>query len=1201
MKKFFLCTLLLIFSTGLYAQFSGSGSGTSNDPYIITNGDELNQIRFFLNNPNVYLKIVNDIELKTWIVDNNPTQGWAPIGNSATSRFMGVLDGNSFAIKNFFVNRPTTNYIGLFGYTENATIKNIKFIDGSVKGLQYVGAVVGYATNTKFNSITSNLIITGFGSDVGGIVGAAKNSFLSKIVVNSVITGENNVGCLIGTFLYNLYSTINPGNGIKNNDITGNSVGIENVGVLIGYCSIEYSNYEIIISQNSVSGNSIGKNKVGGVIGYLIDANHASDFTISENYFSGNVGGDNNIGGIVGELQQPGIQYDFKLINNYTSGHIKGINNVGGIAGFLTCKTSKAKFISNNYSFADIESSGNCAGGIIGSSLSQNLAISNNVVMSPSIMSISKTNRICGETGWASHNFSNNYAWVKTSVIENGEVKQIVEDDLNGLNSGLSSLKNKTTYQGLGFDFTNIWNISNTESFPFFIWQTPPAEFTNEAFKAGSITVSGKCATGASITLKVNDISYKTVASGNIWSIVVPKLKVNDELSVTAQVSDKWHSYQVNETVQLNGDGTLINPYKIYTETDLKSIFDLGANYLLMNDIELTNTWVSIGTAANSLRGSFNGNNHIISNLYISADVASLFFQVASTATIKNLNVKASTSKQILGKTHTSGIVAINNGTIDSCSFTGNLVNPFFSTPVGESIPNCYIGGITAINKGNVLNSSSFGDKTSTSKSIYIGGLVGYNYGIISQSFSVGDINVSEEKNSADIFAQWSGAPSFVGGLAGYNKGSVDNAYASGSFSSTAHLTNAVPEYYINYVGGLIGINEGDISNTYTIGNVHAAGEICYAGGLVAYNTKKTELSYTNVNVSSNYRASGLVGYNVGTTASTKNCVALGRSVSGKNSINRIVGGFANNAPNPTVTDNYANKDMIVTVNGNIMSITDNFMQGTGKSLDQLKLQTNYSTLSFDFNTIWHIKGSVTFPYLFNIQSAPPEIVTPVYSGSSVAITGSHLENGSSVKVWTNKNSSAKYNTVVNGKWSVILDILNPNDSIFATASTGSKGESFAINTIAAASTYTISASANPNIGGSFSGAITYNSGETATLIATPNAGYKFIAWTENSLSVSTNPSYSFTVNANRSLVANFILNTGIGDQLQTDIRIYPNPVQDVLHIESPESKVLSVSVFDYLGRQLITTREKTVNISHLKPGIYLVKVNDKMFKIAKE
>ncbi len=69
---------------------------------------------------------------------------------------------------------------------------------------------------------------------------------------------------------------------------------------------------------------------------------------------------------------------------------------------------------------------------------------------------------------------------------------------------------------------------------------------------------------------------------------------------------------------------------------------------------------------------------------------------------------------------------------------------------------------------------------------------------------------------------------------------------------------------------------------------------------------------------------------------------------------------------------------------------------------------------------------------------------------------------------------------------------------------------------------YTITASANPLTGGSVSGYGTYNSGATCELTAAANTGYTFVNWTESGSQVSTNASYSFTVDSNRTLVANF-------------------------------------------------------------------------------
>ena len=69
---------------------------------------------------------------------------------------------------------------------------------------------------------------------------------------------------------------------------------------------------------------------------------------------------------------------------------------------------------------------------------------------------------------------------------------------------------------------------------------------------------------------------------------------------------------------------------------------------------------------------------------------------------------------------------------------------------------------------------------------------------------------------------------------------------------------------------------------------------------------------------------------------------------------------------------------------------------------------------------------------------------------------------------------------------------------------------------------YTITVSANPTNGGTVTGGGTYQQGQSCTVTATANMGYTFTNWTENGNVVSSSASYTFTVNGNRTLVANF-------------------------------------------------------------------------------
>ena len=69
---------------------------------------------------------------------------------------------------------------------------------------------------------------------------------------------------------------------------------------------------------------------------------------------------------------------------------------------------------------------------------------------------------------------------------------------------------------------------------------------------------------------------------------------------------------------------------------------------------------------------------------------------------------------------------------------------------------------------------------------------------------------------------------------------------------------------------------------------------------------------------------------------------------------------------------------------------------------------------------------------------------------------------------------------------------------------------------------YTVTLSSNPAAGGTTGGGGIFNSCSSITVAAVPNSGYTFTNWTEGVNVVSTNANYTFTLNGNRTLVANF-------------------------------------------------------------------------------
>src|SRR3989339_86776 len=197
MKKFIIFLLAFITIQSLliidcYA-FSGLGSGTSGDPYQITN---VNQLQEMNNNLNAYYILMNDIDAtvtSSW----NSGAGFMPIYN-----FIGTFDGLGHKITGLFIYRPF--WIGLFGSTvSGAIIKNVGLVDvkitgsGYPGGSNYIGALVGYNNG---GTITNSYATGSVRGDlrIGGLVGENTGTITNSYTTASV-TGVYHVGGLSGS------------------------------------------------------------------------------------------------------------------------------------------------------------------------------------------------------------------------------------------------------------------------------------------------------------------------------------------------------------------------------------------------------------------------------------------------------------------------------------------------------------------------------------------------------------------------------------------------------------------------------------------------------------------------------------------------------------------------------------------------------------------------------------------------------------------------------------------------------------------------------------------------------------------------------------------------------------------------------------------------------------------------------------------
>ena len=145
---------------------------------------------------------------------------------------------------------------------------------------------------------------------------------------------------------------------------------------------------------------------------------------------------------------------------------------------------------------------------------------------------------------------------------------------------------------------------------------------------------------------------------------------------------------------------------------------------------------------------------------------------------------------------------------------------------------------------------------------------------------------------------------------------------------------------------------------------------------------------------------------------------------------------------------------------------------------------------------------------------------------------------------------------------------------------------------------------ATASAGGMVSGAGTYQKGETVTLVATPDKGYKFAGWAANNSIVSTSAEYSFTVEEAITIVANFMVdndNTAIEETENNTFVIYPNPAATGFFVENAEG---TVELFTLDGKRILATEvsgNAWISVVELKAGTYLVRCGAQVRTLVKK
>ena len=234
---------------------------------------------------NMKLDLTDDYELAANI-DCSDIANFEPVGGwNGQDPFTGTFDGKGFRILNLVVNRAADDYIGLFGYTNGATLQNVIISTATMTGDDGVAVLIGYSFGCTISQCAVAGTVTG-DMNIGGLIGYSSGDILSECSSDVAVTGD------IG------------------------------VGGLVGYGSV------ITVSHCHAIGNVVGaggsKVNIGGFVGSLAGAS-----TISDSYATGDVTGDDYIGGFVGfSTGTTGL-----VRRCYATGDVTAITCAGGFIG----------------------------------------------------------------------------------------------------------------------------------------------------------------------------------------------------------------------------------------------------------------------------------------------------------------------------------------------------------------------------------------------------------------------------------------------------------------------------------------------------------------------------------------------------------------------------------------------------------------------------------------------------------------------------------------------------------------------------------------------------------------------------------------------------------------------------------------------------------------------------------------------------
>lgn len=723
-----------------------AGDGRADSPYQIAGAADLMAFAEMVNGgkSGICAELTANIDLTG--------EDWVPIGVKGAS-YSGTFDGKYFTVTLDITADGSYEYeyIGLFGYLENAAIRNLK-TDGSIRvtadcqsypvvgGIAAcVGSYSGFTNCKNAIAITVDEGTVLNGNGVGGIVGMmyADATFEQCTNWGDISIGSNaysmGVGGIAGysdaviqiSYCYN-YADIE-----YYDDVMGGLIGSCNDITAVGCysaASAEPHNAPRGLEGKTLSGNDYG-DLFGGTSSYTLERmliycdqfgayNNISDDDFDETqisksnymspqemveYLNGDDGAiytaDSDIAGgwpvLAWELKAPTV-----VTNPEEAAYAKAEND------FKAAKTAALDKLKNDFNTYDKSQYSDTGWTSLNSIYNKAKAALNGASLTPYGELEDKS--VDAITAYAQAEIDKLMPIAQTALAEmkavptKAQETQFVKEKENAIrdleDAYTNELKKLNDLRG---EAAAVWHGINGDVLTQLAAKSAALEAALDAGRAKLDACTNTVALDA--TLRSSQAALSAVLQ-------------DFTVSVGSGVRDKWDG---SSKTQPSGSGTAASPYEIGTAAQLAWFADAvnsgsrSACAVLTADIDLNGQeWTPIanGGINNGYTGTFDGQGHVIHGICVTTGVSShpqgLFGIIARTGTVRN--VKAA-GRILVRQSSGAGLIAgENNGVLYNCEASAFLKNSYNAGSTGSSVGN--IGGIAGhMAAGYIENCRAYG------------------------------------------------------------------------------------------------------------------------------------------------------------------------------------------------------------------------------------------------------------------------------------------------------------------------------------------------------------------------------------------------------------------------------------------------------------------------------------------------------------